>query len=93
MIRMTLAMRLLRVSALSALLALGLMVWGVLDPRPIALVVAMSVGQGLGTLSFALYALVVIADLRYAGIFKGLGSRPGRMRSSKPADAPTSKSV
>lgn len=62
-------MRLLRLAAVCALLALGLMVWGVLDPAPIALVVAMSVGQGLGTASFALYALVVIVDLRHARVF------------------------
>ena len=62
-------MRLLRIAAVCALLSLGLMVWGVLDPRPIALVIAMSVGQGLGTLSFALYALVVIGDLRHARVF------------------------
>jgi len=91
--RTTLAMRVLRISALSALLALGLMVWGVVDSAPIALVIAMSVGQALGTLSFALYALVVIADLRYAGIFKGLGRRPGAMRPSRPADESVSKSV
>ncbi|HKP62604.1 MAG TPA: hypothetical protein VJV78_37975 [Polyangiales bacterium] len=83
--RISLAMRVLRISAVSALLALALMVWGVLDPRPIALVVAMSVGQGLGTLSFALYALVVLADLRYSGIFRGFGSRPDT-HTPKPPD-------
>lgn len=79
-------MRLLRISALSALVALALMVWGVLDPRPFALVIAMSVGQGLGTLSFALYGLVVLADLRYAGIFSGFGRRPNRANAPKPPD-------
>lgn len=86
--RVDLAMRVLRISAVSALLALALMVWGVLDPRPIALVVAMSVGQGLGTLSFALYALVVLADLRYAGIFKGFGNRPSTHTPKPPDDKP-----
>jgi hypothetical protein len=72
----------LRLAAICALLALALMVWGVLDPRPIALVVAMSVGQGLGTLSFALYVLVVLADLVHARIFSGVTRR----FSSSPAD-------
>lgn len=82
----TIMMRLLRGSAVCALLALALMVWGVLDPSPIALVVAMSVGQGLGTLSFALYALVVIVDLRHARVFGEVklrfSKRPGN--PSKP---------
>ena len=86
--RVQLALRLLRISALSALLALALIVWGVLDPRPFALVIAMSVGQALGTLSFALYGLVVLADLRYAGIFRGFGRRPDT-RPPKPPDEST----
>ena len=80
-------MRLLRASAVLALLALALMVWGVLDPAPIALVVAMSVGQGLGTLSFALYALVVIVDLRHARVFGDVKLRFSR-RPEYPPDKP-----
>jgi hypothetical protein len=78
-------MRLLRIASVSALLALALMLWGVLDPRPIALVVAMSVGQALGTLSFALYALVVIADLRHARVFGDVKLYFG---AKKPEDSP-----
>ena len=77
-------LRLLRVSAVCALVALALMVWGVLDPAPIALVVAMSVGQGLGTLSFALYALVVIVDLRHARVFGNV-----KLRFSRRPDYPS----
>jgi peptidoglycan/LPS O-acetylase OafA/YrhL len=81
-------MRLLRIAAVCALLSLALMVWGVLDPRPIALVIAMSVGQGLGTLSFALYALVVIGDLRHARIFGDVklyfGTKKAGDSTSKP---------
>jgi hypothetical protein len=47
-----------------ALLALGLMVWSLVDSRAIAVVLAMSVGQALGSLSLALYLIVVVADLR-----------------------------
>ena len=65
----------LRLAAMCTLPALGLMVWGVLDPRPIALVVAMSVGQALGTLAFALYTIVVIADLVHAHVFSGVTRR------------------
>jgi hypothetical protein len=47
-----------------ALFALGLVVWSLLDPRPIPVIVAMSVGQVVGTLSFVAFLVVVIGDLR-----------------------------
>ncbi len=47
-----------------ALVALGLVVWSLLDPRPIPVIVAMSVGQALGTMSFGAYLFVVAGDLR-----------------------------
>jgi len=56
--------RLLRSACLLSLLALGLMVWSVLDPRPLPVILAMSLGQLLGTLSLLLFLLVVVADLR-----------------------------
>jgi peptidoglycan/LPS O-acetylase OafA/YrhL len=54
----------LRVAALLALLGLAFMVWSVLQPTPMPVILAMSVGQGIGTLSFLIYLFVVIADLR-----------------------------
>jgi hypothetical protein len=59
----------LRVSAVLTLLALVLMVWAILDPRATPVVIAMSVGQGLGTLAFVIYLGVVLADLRRARVF------------------------
>jgi hypothetical protein len=56
--------RLLQLAALLALVGLGCMVWSMLDPAPIPVIVAMSAGQGVGTLSFALFVLVVALDLR-----------------------------
>jgi hypothetical protein len=55
---------LLRVSSVLTLLALGLMVWSMLDPTPLPVMLAMSVAQGLGTLAFLLYGLAVYKDLR-----------------------------
>jgi hypothetical protein len=52
------------VACILALFALGLIVWSLLDPRPIPVIVAMSLGQLLGTLSFVAYVIVVITDLR-----------------------------
>jgi hypothetical protein len=47
-----------------ALVALGLMIWSLFDPRPIPVVVAMSVGQVLGTLSLLSFGYVVVVDWR-----------------------------
>ena len=47
-----------------ALAAIGLMTWSLLDPRPIPVVVAMSVGQALGTASLVAFLVVVSVDLR-----------------------------
>lgn len=60
--------KLVRVAAVLALIGLALFVWSVLDPRPVPVVVAMSVGQGIGTLSFLLYLLAVYLDLRRARV-------------------------
>jgi hypothetical protein len=54
----------LRLAAVLAVIALGLMVWSLLQPRPIPVIVAMSVGQLLGTLSFGMLLYVLVADLR-----------------------------
>ncbi len=55
---------LLRASAVLTLLALGLMVWSMLDPTPLPVMLAMSIGQAIGTLAFSLYGLAVYKDLR-----------------------------
>jgi hypothetical protein len=39
------------------------MVLSIVSPRPIFLVLAMSLGQGLGTLSLAAYLLAIALDL------------------------------
>jgi hypothetical protein len=65
----------LRWAALAGIASLALMVWGVLDPHPIALVIAMSVGQALGTLSFLVFCLVVVTDLRNSRVFSRIAAR------------------
>jgi peptidoglycan/LPS O-acetylase OafA/YrhL len=54
----------IRLSCALALLALALIVWSLLDPRPIPVILAMSVAQAIGTLSFAAFLVVVVRDLR-----------------------------
>ena len=56
--------RILYVSGVLTLLALALMVWSVLAPTPLPVMLAMTVGQFLGTIAFGLYLLVVVKDLR-----------------------------
>lgn len=55
--------RLTYVAAAATLGAVGLMVLSIVSPKPIFLVLAMSVGQGLGTLSLAAYLLAIALDL------------------------------
>ena len=63
--------RVLRIACALALVALAMIVWSLFDPRPIPVILAMSVAQGLGTLSFAAFVVVVLRDLRLATRAKG----------------------
>ncbi len=56
--------RLLRISAALTLLALALMVWSVLRPTPLPVMLAMSLGQAVGTSAFAMFGLAILFDLR-----------------------------
>jgi hypothetical protein len=56
----------LRISAGLTLVALALMVWSLLEPTPLPVMVAMSVGQGLGTIAFGIFGWVVFKDLTRA---------------------------
>jgi hypothetical protein len=47
-----------------ALAALALMTWQVFNPTVWPVIVAMSLGQVLGTASFAVFGYVVFADFR-----------------------------
>ena len=54
----------LRIACVMAIVGLALMMWSLLDPRPPPVLIALSVGQVIGTLSFAIFIWVVIADYR-----------------------------
>jgi hypothetical protein len=58
------AERTVRIACWAALVSLALMTWSLVDPRPIPVVVAMSAGQALGTLSLLALLTVVVTDLR-----------------------------
>jgi hypothetical protein len=55
---------LLRISAVLTLVGLALMVWSILVPTPLPVMLAMTVGQVVGTSAFGLYLVVVIRALR-----------------------------
>ena len=54
----------LRVSAALTLIGLALMVWSMLVPTPLPVMLAMSVGQAVGTTAFAIYIVIVVRQLR-----------------------------
>lgn len=54
----------LRGAAVLTLFGLAFMVWSILVPTPLPVMLAMSVGQALGTSAFAIYLVVVIRRLR-----------------------------
>lgn len=68
--------RLLVVACVLGLIALALMSWSLFDQGWIPVMMAMSLGQGIGTLSFGLFLLVVIIDLRKATFHPSIPSPP-----------------
>jgi hypothetical protein len=54
----------LRTSAVLTLFGLAFMVWSLVEPTPMPVMLAMSVGQILGTTAFAIYAFIVIREIR-----------------------------
>jgi len=59
--------RLVVISAVMTLVALGLMIVSIVFPKPLLLVLAMSLGQFFGTASLALYLLAIALDLQGLG--------------------------
>jgi hypothetical protein len=53
---------LVRLACVLALVALGLVCWSVLQPRPVPVILAMSAGHVVGGSAFACYLLAVILD-------------------------------
>lgn len=56
--------KLLRVSALLTVIGLVFMVWSLVQPTPLPVLLAMSVGQAFGMLAFGIYLYVILVDLR-----------------------------
>ena len=58
--------RLITLSCVLTIVALALIVVGLIFPTPMTVIVALSAGQAIGTLAFALFLWAVINDLRGA---------------------------
>jgi len=55
--------RLIRVACVLVLASLAFTAWAVLDPRPLVVIAAMSVGQGIGIVGVLAFMVVVLRDL------------------------------
>ncbi len=53
----------LRIASVMTLFALALMVWSLFDPTIIPIIVGMSLAQVFGTISFAIYGVIVFLDV------------------------------
>ncbi len=69
--------RLVLVSTITTLVALVMMVLGIVFPKPLLLVLSMSMGQLFGTLSLALYLLAIVLDLQGVGEHDDIGPHIG----------------
>lgn len=54
----------LRIACVFALVGLALMMWSLFDPRPPPILIALSLGQVIGTFSLAIFVFVVVRDYR-----------------------------
>ena len=85
--------KLVLLSAVGALASLALMILSIVAPKPIYLVLAMSVGQGLGTISLALYLLAIVLDLQGGGgaAYEASMETTNELRLSSDANEPPTK--
>jgi hypothetical protein len=77
----------LRFACVTTLAALTLMGVSLVYPKPLAVIVAMSVAQLLGTLSLAFFLIVVAADFRRSRILDREANAPISARDPKEAKA------
>ncbi|MCX5747129.1 MAG: hypothetical protein NT062_32055 [Proteobacteria bacterium] len=78
---------LLRVSVILTLLGLVLMAWSILAPTPMPVMLAMTVGQGFGTLAFGLFVFVVLRDLRQSGAAERVAREADAAEQAEPEAA------
>jgi uncharacterized protein (DUF2062 family) len=72
----------LRISAVLTMIGLALMCWSILQPTPLPVMLAMTVGQGIGVLAFGIYGYIVVRELR-----RELAQRRSDARAASAASA------
>jgi hypothetical protein len=58
------------------LIGLALMAWSILQPTPLPVMLAMTVGQAIGTSAFAIYLVVIVRELRRERAERSTRGRP-----------------
>lgn len=74
--------RLATAAAVLALAGVAFVAWSSVDPSPLAVVVAMTVGQSVGTASLILLVAAIVIDLKRAGVLSPM--RPRRTSNDGP---------
>ena len=74
--------RTLRLACVLAMIGLAFMVWSVLHPSWAPVMLGLTLGQLIGTLSFAMYLIVLVADL---GVRRRLAEHEKRRARGEPA--------
>ncbi len=55
--------RLITIACVFGLTSIAFTSWAVLDPRPLVVIAAMSIGQGIGILGVVAFLIIVLRDL------------------------------
>jgi hypothetical protein len=80
--------RLLQISCGLTLVGLALMVWSMLVPTPMPVILAMSLGQLLGTVAFGMFGYVVLVDQVRKQRAKGAARAAGELTKAASDEAP-----
>lgn len=68
--------RIIRYACVLGLIGLALMCWSLFDQGWVPVMIAMTLGQAIGTLSFVLFVLAIIIDLQRASFRSSMVPRP-----------------
>jgi hypothetical protein len=74
----------LRISCVLVLASLALIGFAIVYPAPLAVIAAMSIGQGIGTIGAAIFLWIVVRDLRRAFNAKAAKDSAKELSASKP---------
>ncbi|MBK9265532.1 MAG: hypothetical protein IPM54_37810 [Polyangiaceae bacterium] len=75
--------RQVRIACVLALVALALIIFSLLVPKPLPVIVAMSVAQGIGTLSLLVFLRVVIRE-----VWRAMGTKASASTGDRQSEAP-----